>query len=203
MSSEPTVPARPTAGVPLRDLPAVPTEVLRLARRRVRRGEHLEMSSLAAELGVNRVTLYRWVGSRERLLVEVLWSLADEALGVVRSQVPPGPHRAVEVVVGFLELVLANPGMQHLLATDIELTMRLLTHQAAGFQPRLLAAVEDLLREETATGRLDVPMDPHELAYVVVRVIESYTYLDVLLGEQPEARRAEAVLRLLLGSRGV
>jgi hypothetical protein len=89
--------------------------------------------------------------------------------------------------------------MQHLLAVDPELMMRLLTHRAAGFQPRLLGAVEDLLREEIAAGRLDVPMDPHELAYVVVRLIESYTYLDVLLGEQPEARRAEAALALLLG----
>jgi AcrR family transcriptional regulator len=187
---------------PARGEPQVPREVLRLARRRLMAGERLEMSSLASELGVNRVTLYRWVGSRERLLVEVLWSMADEALGSLRSQVPPTPARAVEVVVGFIECVLANPGMQHLLAVDTELMMRLLTHRAAGFQPRLLQAIEDLLREETAAGRLDVPMDPHELAYVVVRVIESYTYLDVLLGEQPEARRAEAVLRLLLGSRG-
>jgi AcrR family transcriptional regulator len=179
----------------------LPPEVLRLARRRLAAGERLAMSSLAAELGINRVTLYRWVGSRERLLVEVLWSMAEEALGSLRSQVPATPARAVEVVVGFLERVLANPGMQHLLSVDPELMMRLLTHQASGFQPRLLCAVEDLLREETAAGRLDVPMDSHELAYVVVRVIESYTYLDVLLGEQPEARRAEAALTLLLGRR--
>jgi AcrR family transcriptional regulator len=181
--------------------PAVPPEVLRLARRRLVSGQRLEMSSLAAELAVNRVTLYRWVGSRERLLVEVLWSMADRALRHVRAQVPPGPDRAVEVVVGFLDLVLANPGVQSLLTAEPELTMRLLTHRAAGFQPRLLAAVEDLLREETAAGRLDVPMDPHELAYVVVRLIESYTYLDVLLGEEPEAHRAEAALHLLLDRR--
>jgi hypothetical protein len=91
--------------------------------------------------------------------------------------------------------------MQHLLTVDPDLTMRLLTQRAAGFQPRLLGAVEGLLREETAAGRLDVPIDTHELAYVVVRVIESYTYLDVLLGERPEAHRAEAALRLLLGRR--
>ncbi|MEX5720761.1 QsdR family transcriptional regulator [Geodermatophilus maliterrae] len=197
MSSESATPASP----PTREEPRVPPEVLRLARRRLVAGERLEMGALAAELGVNRVTLYRWVGSRERLLVEVLWSMADEALGSLRSEVPPTADRAVAVIVGFIECVLANPGMQHLLAVDTDLVMRLLTHRAAGFQPRLLQAVEDLLREETAAGRLDVPMDPHELAYVVVRVIESYTYLDVLLGEQPEARRAEAVLRLLLGGR--
>lgn len=103
-------------------------------------------------------------------------------------------------MVGFLELVLASEGMQHLLRTEIDLAMRLLTHAAAGFQPRLLAAVEGLLNEETQAGRLRVDMDSHELAYIVVRVIESYTYLSVLLGEEPEAHRAEAALRLVLRS---
>jgi AcrR family transcriptional regulator len=160
------------------------------------------MSALARELGVNRTTLYRWVGSRDRLLVEVLWSLAARAFALARSQAPEdAPDRAVRVVVGFLDLVLSHSGMQHLLATDIDLAMRLLTHRAAGFQPRLLRAVEELLQEETDAGRLHVPMDAHELAYVVVRLIESYTYLNVLMGEEPEAARAEAALVLLLGRR--
>ncbi|MCW2606853.1 MAG: TetR family transcriptional regulator [Frankiales bacterium] len=161
------------------------------------------MSALAADLGVNRVTLYRWVGSKERLLVETLWSLGERALTHARAQVPEDdPERAVRVVVGFLDLTLAHPGMQQLLATDVELAMRLLTHSSGGFQPRLLQAVEDLLGEEAAAGRLVVPMDPHELAFIVVRVIESYTYLDVLLGERAEAARAEPALRLLLAPRG-
>ncbi len=176
----------------------VPDEVLRVARRRFLVGERLEMASLAKELGVNRVTVHRWVGSRDRLHLEVLWSLADEALTHARRTVPSDADRAVRVMVSFLELVLANHGMQQLLRREIQFAMRLLTQAAAGFQPRLLAAVEDLLDEETTAGRLRVHMDNHELAYIVVRVIESYTYLNVLLGEEPQAQRAEAALRLVL-----
>lgn len=180
----------------------VPENVLRLARRRFNAGRKLEMSSLAGELGVNRTTLFRWVGSRERLLVETVWSMAARAFALAQTQAPAdAPDRAVRVVVGFLDLVLSHHGFRQLLATDRELAMRLLTHRAAGFQPRLLQAVEELLREEIRAGRLDVPMDAHELAYVVVRLIESYTYLDVLMGEEPEAARAEAALTLLLGRR--
>src|SRR4028119_1117642 len=80
----------------------VPPQVLRLARRRLAAGERLEMGALAAELGVNRVTLYRWVGSRERLLVEVLWSMADEALSTLRSEVPPTADRGGAGVPGVL-----------------------------------------------------------------------------------------------------
>src|SRR5919199_991299 len=51
-------------------------DAFRRARRRFLAPERLDMSALADELGVNRVTLYRWFGSRDRFLVEVIWSLA-------------------------------------------------------------------------------------------------------------------------------
>src|SRR3954447_9738114 len=63
------------------------TDALRLARRRFLAPERVDMSALAEELGVNRVTLYRWVGSRDQLLVEVVWSLAREALDAVEAEV--------------------------------------------------------------------------------------------------------------------
>ena len=54
----------------------------RLARRAFLAGERIDMQRLAAELGVNRVTLYRWVGNRGRLLGEVAWELADALIRV-------------------------------------------------------------------------------------------------------------------------
>ena len=176
-------------------LGAVPDEVLRVARRRFLRGERLEMGSLARELGVNRLRVTGLAPGEPRLHVEVLWSAGGPSPHPGTPDRPSRPYRPVRVMVTFLELVLANHGMQQLLRREIELAMRLLTQAAAGFQPRLLAAVQDLLEEESAAGRASrVDMDNHELAYIVVRVIESYTYLEVLLGELPDARRAEAAL---------
>lgn len=157
------------------------------------------MSALAKELGVNRVTLYRWVGSREQLLVEVIWSLAARTLENVDAEVEQtGGERLVQVVTRFLDAVIANPGMRYWLREEDESAMRLLTRSATGFQPRLIGWMEDLLRQEAEAGRLDIPADLHEVAYVIVRLIESYTYLDLITGEAPEARRAEPILRLLL-----
>jgi hypothetical protein len=76
--------------------------------------------------------------------------------------------------------------------------MRLLTRRDKGFQPRLIDAIHGMLAEETHAGRLDLPVDLREVAYVVVRLIESYVYLDIITGEEPDAQRAEPVLRLLL-----
>lgn len=63
--------------------------------------------------------------------------------------------------------------------------------------PRPEALGKQVLRREAASGALDVPVDLHELAYVIVRLIESYSYLDLISGEQPDARRAEPILRML------
>jgi len=157
------------------------------------------MSDLANQLGVNRVTLYRWVGSREQLLVEVVWSLGAQTLASVdRAVRARGAERIVRVVTRFLEEVISNQGLGRWVAEEGELAIRLLTRQDTDFRPRLVAAIEELLREESDAGRLDLPVSLHEAAYVIVRLIESCMYLDFMIGEQPDARWAEPIIRLLL-----
>src|SRR3954464_11891303 len=189
---------RDLAGAPERRRPT-PLDAFRLARRKFLAAERIDMSALAEELGVNRVTLYRWVGSREQLLVEVVWSLASRTLSKIEKRVrSKGAERVVRVGTRFLEDVISNPGMRRWLAEEGELAMRLLTRHDTDFQPRLIDAIHELVRDESDAGRLDLPVDLHEVAYVIVRLIESYTYLDLITGKQPDARRAEPVLRLLL-----
>lgn len=174
-------------------------DALALARTAFLAPERLDMSALADQLGVNRVTLYRWVGSRDRLLVEVAWSLASETLSEIDAQVRSrGARRIIDVVGRFVESVIENPGMQRWLGEEGEHALRLLTRRDTAFQPRLVAAFEELLEREAAAGALDLPVDLHELAFVIVRLVESYTYLELITGERPDARRAEPILRLLL-----
>src|SRR5664280_2168493 len=181
-------PPRPTA-----------LDAFRLARRKFLAAERVEMSALADELGVNRATLYRWIGSRDQLLVEIIWSLAERTLENIDDDVATkGAERIVQVITRFLEAVISNAGMQRWLAEEGEYAMQLLTRHDTDFQPRLIGAVQELLKQEAEAGRLDLPVDLHELAYVIVRLIESYTYLDLITGERPEARRAEPILRMLL-----
>lgn len=176
-----------------------PLDAFRLARRKWLMAERIDMSALADELGVNRVTLYRWVGSREQLLVEVIWSLASRTLANADSRTRArGAERIVKVVTRFLDDVISAPGMRRWLADEGELAMRLLTRHGTEFQPRLIAAIEELLREEAGAGRLDLPVALDEVAYVIVRLVESYTYLPLITGEDPDAQRLEPVLRMLL-----
>jgi hypothetical protein len=109
-----------------------------------------------------------------------------------------GAERIIQITTGFIDTVIANLGMQSWLAEEGEHAMRLLTRHTTDFQPRLIHAIERLLTEETDAGRLDLPVDLHDLAYVIVRLIESYTYLDLITGEDRETHSAEPILRMLL-----
>ncbi|HEX3804878.1 MAG TPA: QsdR family transcriptional regulator [Solirubrobacteraceae bacterium] len=179
-----------------------PRDAFRLARHKWRIGERVDMSALARELGINRVTLYRWVGSREQLLVEVIWNLTNHnlttAAAAVGAEGVTGPERIIQTVTRFIDKAISHRGMQTWLANEGEAAMRLLTRHQAGFQPRLVARLEELLQEEVDSGRLDLPADVHEVAYVLEQLVESYVYLFPIAGEQPEARRAEPILRMLL-----
>src|SRR5260370_22821614 len=80
--------------------PATALDAFKLARRRFFAGERVDMSSIAAEIGVNRVTLYRWVGTREQLLTEVIWSLAQRTLDLERERATTttGGERVAQIV---------------------------------------------------------------------------------------------------------
>jgi AcrR family transcriptional regulator len=179
-----------------------PRDAFRLARQKWRSGERVDMSALARELGINRVTLYRWVGSREQLLVEVIWNLTNHnltnAAETVEAEGATGAERIIQTVTRFIDKAISHHGMSTWLANEGESAMRLLTRHQAGFQPRLVARLEELLQEEVDRGRLDLPADVHEVAYVLEQLVESYVYLYPITGEQPEARRAEPILRMLL-----
>ena len=189
--------ARPTA-----------LDAFRVARRTFLRGDRIDMQALARALNVDRATLYRWVGSREQLLSEVLWSLIDPTITNLRKAhgnasptaavSPAGLSPAACVITGTVRDVMANPGMQRFLDREGELALRLLTTKASGFESRLISLIRELVEEEAAAGRLSalVPLD--DLPYMLVRIMESYIYLGLITGEHPDPDRAARVISALL-----
>ena len=71
-----------------------------LAREQFIDGRRIDMSALATDLGVDRTSLFRWVGNRDALLSEVLWSLAAPTL--LQAEEATSELRAEERVAGVL-----------------------------------------------------------------------------------------------------
>ena len=54
------------------------------------------------------------------------------------------------------------------------------------------------LAEQADAGKLEPALDLDDLAYVIVRVVESYLYRDVIAGTEPDIGRAVEVIDALL-----
>lgn len=178
---------------------ATPLAAFELARRKFLAGERLDMQQLAAELGLHRTTLYRWVGSRHRLLGEILWSAAEPALREARAGVRgQGGERIARAVERYLRAAYEAPFMRRFLAEEPETALRVLTTKEGVLQARSVGFVRDLIQEEVDRGAIDPPMAPEDLAYLIVRIGESFLYTDLIAGERPAPEKAGQAVRALL-----
>lgn len=181
------------------DRSPTPLDVFNEGRRELLAGRRIDMGVLASKCGVNRVTLYRWVGTREQLLVEILWSLAEQKIQLERDRVRSNatPH-TTEVILSWLRATLATPGIQRFLQEENDFAMRLLTLASGGFQPRLLRLFREMLADDVANGRIANPVPLDDLAFTVLRICESYFYLPTITGEATDPDRLERVLSVFL-----
>lgn len=174
--------------------------VFRLARRAFLAGERIDMQRLAAQLGVNRVTLYRWVGNRSALLGQVAWSLAEQTIDhhLARSRTQGG-ERVAEVVTGFIEDVRTNEGMRRTVAQEGAVAVRLMTSGHGAVQPCLAEKFRSILEAEVAAGAFTPSAPLDELAYALVRVCEACVYLDLLVDQRPDLERVGRMIRAVVG----
>jgi AcrR family transcriptional regulator len=182
--------------------PATATTALRQARRTFMAGDRLDLQKLAATLGVDRTTLFRWVGNRDQLLASVLISLADPTLrDAADTARGTGAERIGEVMRRFSQALIDAPYFRAFLRAETERALRIVTTKAGPIQLHVVAAVQRLLEQERDRGHLAPSMPLGDLAYLVVRIAESFIYADLITGCEPDAGKVElAVAALLRGS---
>ena len=88
-------------------------DVLAAASRRYLRGERVDVQSIAAELGVGRTTIYRWFGTREELIGEVLPQVTKPLLEQARAEARGrGAHKLVDTFDRFNRSLVAAPALR-------------------------------------------------------------------------------------------
>lgn len=178
---------------------ATPVDAFRAARIKWLAGERVDIGVLARELGVSRATLFRWVGSRELLLGEIFWSLCAPTL--VRAEQGlrvRGARRVARVCERAIREILAFAPLRRFIAQDPEYALRLLTSKASPVQARTIAAVRAMLEREVERGALRPPLALDTLAYLVVRMGESFVYAEAISGHAVVVGDAGLAIELLL-----
>ncbi len=174
-------------------------EAFRVARRTFVAGRRVEVADVAATVGVNRVTVHRWLGNRTAILSEVVWSLAEPTIEACYERASgEGGARVAATMAEFVRLTVEHPGMRSFLEREHETALRLLTRRDHDFQPRIIAAVHGLLVREQEAGHLDESFPLDDLAFLVVRVVEGFVYVERITGERPDPDRAASALHFLL-----
>ena len=163
------------------------------------------MQGLADELGVSRVTLFRWVGGRDALLSRALWLLTERSLetGLRRweAERPPGALITPGAGRHTNAIVSRATGLRRLLDQEPSLAIRVLTDPHGHVQPGAIAFVEALLRRDMEESGLVLSVDPGSLAYALVRLNESFLYADILADRTPDIATATRLQEaMILGS---
>jgi AcrR family transcriptional regulator len=193
--------ARRKARGPGRPSAASRAEALRAARRHLLSGEKLDVSAVAAELGLGRATMYRWFGTRELLVGEVLVAEFDAILAKAQAKtVSAAGAERVLATLDYANRRIAGSGpFRVFLEREGSVALALITSSTGPVQPKVIAASVALIEQVIADDGYQPPLETETLAYALVRLSEAFLYNDAVIGMKGDVKRLHDTQAALLG----
>jgi AcrR family transcriptional regulator len=173
-------------------------EVLAAALYRYLRGQRVDVQAIAAELGLGRTTIYRWFGSREGLIGEVVFRAAEPLIDAARAGARGRGGAALLDTFDRLNRSFAEAlALRRFVEQEREVALRIITSSAGNFQPRMVARITTLIEDEVGAGTYAPPVDPATLGYAIVRLAEAFLFNDA--GMRSDVDRLREVEAAILG----
>jgi len=159
-------------------------------------GERVDLTVVARRLGLSRATIYRWFGSREHLLGEVIATQLQQMIARKRKAVGTrGAPGLLEVFDQINRDLSRASALRRLIEQEPATALRILTSGSGVVHPRAVSTVRALIVSEVAAGHYDPPADPETLAYAIVRLAEAFIYNDRgIRGDHELLRAVQAAL---------
>jgi AcrR family transcriptional regulator len=194
----------PVPGAPAPDPPGTvvrrPTrdDALDLARRMFLAGERVDMQVIAGRLSVSRATMHRWLGTRERLLGEVLGGITTEILDAIDATATGlGVERFLNVSRQLMETYTGLEPVRLFVAREPQLALRVILGERGAVHERLaegLARITAAERSRAEQQRLD------DVLEMIIQVSTALIWATIAIGDEPQIDRAVAINRALLAS---
>jgi AcrR family transcriptional regulator len=175
-------------------------DVLSAAMYRYLRGRRIDVQAIAAELGLGRTTIYRWFGSREGLIGEVLNSAADPLLDAARAGARGrGGRMLLDTFDRFNRSLVDAPALRQFVEQERDVALRIITSSGGIVQPHNVARITELIEQEANAGRFEPPVEPATLGYAIVRLAEAFLFNDAAAGMRGDVDRLRDVEAAILG----
>jgi AcrR family transcriptional regulator len=175
-------------------------QVLAAALRSYLHGERVEVLAIAGELGVARGTIYRWFGSREDLLGEVLVTAASPLLEHARSEAGgTGGPALLETLDRFNRALAAAPALAWFLELEKETALGVICSTDGVVTPALAEQIAALIEAEAAAGAYQPPIEPLVMAHAIVKLGEAFLFNHGGVSMRGDVDRLHDVQAALLG----
>ena len=164
------------------------------------RGRRIDIRAIAGELGLARPTIYRWLGSREDLIGEVLILAADPLLDEARANARGrGGRLLLDTFDRFNRSLADAPALRQFVEQEHDAALRIICSGAGRVQPHLVARIAGLIEDEVRGGSYEPRVDPSTLAYAIVRLAEAFLFNDAVAGMRGDVDRLREIEAALLG----
>ena len=169
-------------------------DVLALAMHRYLRGRRIDVHAIAGELGLGRTTIYRWFGSRDELIGEVLVRAAEPLLEQARVGARgTGALALLDTLDRFNRSLADAPALRQFVENERDAALRVIISGAGKVQPRIVEMVTALIRQEVQAGRYRPAIEPSTLGYAIVRLGEAFLFNDAVAGMRGDVDRLRHV----------
>jgi AcrR family transcriptional regulator len=175
-------------------------QVLALAMNRYLRGRRIDVQAIASELGIGRTTIYRWFGSRDELIGEVLVRAAEPLLAQARASAGgKGGPALLETLDRFNRGLADAPALRQFVEHERDAALRVITSSAGTVQPRIAALITEMILREVSAGAYEPLVEPSTLGYAIVRLGEAFLFNDAVAGMRGDVERLREVEAAILG----
>ncbi len=182
---------------------ATPLDAFNLAKQSWLKTQRLNLGELAEELGVSRATLFRWIGNKDLLMGEIMWSIYRPTVMQARQQcLGSGVDYVVNVFREVNTVILNSQPMRNWLHADGQYALSILSSKTSTFHERMVQLNTELLNNETAKGLIEPAMNIDSLSYFMCRIGQACIFSEMILGQEPDLQQLEdacTAVRILLG----
>jgi AcrR family transcriptional regulator len=161
-------------------------------------GDRVEMGTLATRLATSRSTLYRWFGSRDQLLEEVLVELAQDFSATARAEAAgKGDERVLDFARRIMNATAHFQPLRSFVEHEPQLALRLLIGERGAVHARLAQVMFELVCETHSAEEaraLETDLD------VVVQVAATLLWATLAIGDEPQTERVIGIVRVMLAA---